>query len=285
MLKKYLVNSRPYSWVDLILVGLLAKFSVTSELVFVNKDFFMALSLIFLWVALNFFLEYTHSYSYKGRFLKVHGMFFFALGGLIGLMINPLSFVFLAFLGIFTFIYLQKSRNSVFGNLSCVIRGVIESVFLFYALTFYVSTFTIPSMVLGFLVFMIYTARALVGDIRDHKHNRKAGKRTLPVVYGITQSRNITVIMLLLSAIIQIAYFSSFAIAVPIILFTVSVLFFSNGYVLHHLMIFTTMFFHVNMIYYFTQNDLLFTNLIYLGILLNMIFYPMLKRESNPKFV
>ena len=145
-----------------------------------------------------------------------------------------------------------KTGPGCCGNMGCMTRGVMESVFFFYALTFYVSTFTVPSLVLGLIIFMVYTARALTGDIRDYRHNRKSGKKTIPVVYGINQSKNVIMIILLLSAIIQIAYFNSFVIAIPLILFAVSMLFFSNGYVLHQLMIFTTMFFHINMIYKLT---------------------------------
>jgi 4-hydroxybenzoate polyprenyltransferase len=180
---------------------------------------------------------------------------------------------------------LQKNRNAVLGNFSSLARGLIESLYFIYALLLFTNSINQQQILIAIFILLIYAARAVVGDIRDVKPNGEAGKKTFPVTFGVRASKILVILLLLITAAIQIISFNSCLMTMPLLLFALALIFYNNGYVLHQLMILTTSFFHINLISYYTEQNLIFINLIFLGILLNFIFYPLLKRKSNPQFV
>jgi 4-hydroxybenzoate polyprenyltransferase len=171
------------------------------------------------------------------------------------------------------------------GNFSILIRGLIQTSYFFFVIFLLYPSINVNQILIGVLIILIYTTRALVADIRDVRHNKEAGKQTIPVVFGNKISKTFIAIILLSSVLIQIVFFNSYLVALPLVLFAIAVIFFSNGYILHQLMILTASFFHINFIAFFTNQNLIFFNIIYLGIFLNFIFYPLLQRRSNPTFV
>ncbi|MEE9525345.1 MAG: hypothetical protein V3V78_01940, partial [Candidatus Woesearchaeota archaeon] len=232
MLKK-LYNLRPYSWIDLFLVGLVARFSVIQNFMF--KDLFMILGLFFLWCFFNSALEFRHGYSYRSKpssLLLIISMLF----PIIGIYYNPISFVFVLLSMLLVGLYLLKDK--ILGNLSFILRGLIQSSYFFYALMFY-TDINFIHLIIGIVIFLIYSVRALIGDIRDVKHNREANKETFVVNYDVGLSIILIEIILILSILLIIHFFSLLA-AFPLFLFCSAIIFFRNGYVLHQLMIFTT---------------------------------------------
>ncbi len=284
-LKNYLLNVRPYSWVDLVLLGYLAKFFVTQNLIFAFSDAYFILGLLSLWFFFNIILEKKHNYKYRGAVFPVPAVAFLVLALGIGFANNPVSLLFVAFSTVFSFLYLQKKAVPLLGKLSFAIRGAIQAGYFLYALSFFTNdVFSVGASVISAMVFCIYGARSIVGDLRDVKHDCEWKKITLPVAFGRRNAAFITIALLVAAAALQVFYFHSYLVSVPVLLFMVLLFFYENGYVLHQLSIYKTSFVHIALISLFTSHDIFFGVLIYLGIFLNSVFYPLLERESNPKF-
>ncbi|MBN1156517.1 hypothetical protein JXA85_02810 [Candidatus Woesearchaeota archaeon] len=274
---KILYNLRPYSWIDLILIGMLAKFSVTRKLVFNSNDLVVAIALLSLWFFYQFLLERKHSYLYRGCFKLLPTIVTLVIPIVISILSRPISIVYIALSTLLIIAYLQKNRSALLGSLSSAVRGLIQVCYFLYAGSLYSAD---TSFILGFSIFLLYTSRAIMGDIRDYRHNKNAGKNTLVVNLGIGKSLIIMELLLLL----VVVSLANFPVIIPVILFGLGVLFYRNGYIMHQLMIHTTSFTWINLIAYHTYQNLVFTNLIYLGVFLNTVFYPLLKRKSNPEF-
>ena len=270
---------------DLILLGFLAKFSITKNLEFVLGDFYLIGGLLLLWAFYNFVLEAKHNYAYRGKTSLYLPALAIVLAIVLSAYQNMSSLVPLFASVLLVLIYLQKNKNAFLGNFSTVTRGLIQSSYFLYAVLFLSNSINQPQIIISILIFLLYNVRALVGDMRDIKHNMAASKRTFPVTFGILPCKCLVVTLLVVVVVVQVLNFGSYLISLPLALFAVSLVFSENGYVLHQLFISTTSFFHINFIGYFTTQNLVFTNIIFLGILLNFIFYPLLKRESNPVFV
>ena len=284
-MKKQILDLRPYSWVDLVLLGYLAKFSVARELIFSPDDSFFVVCLLFLWFFFNLALEKKHSYNYRGKIKIIFPVIFLIFVTIISIYKNAMSLIPLVISCMLVLFYLQKNKNKLLGILSSVIRGLIETTYFVFVLVLLGSSINETRALLCICIFLIYTVRAIIGDIRDKKHNKEAKKQTIPVLFGAENSKYIVIAMLLIVSLIIIFYFNSVLVAIPLILFGILLLYYSNGYVLHQLMILTTSFFCANCITILTNQNLFFLNLIYLGIFLNQVFYPLLERKSNPKFI
>lgn len=284
-LRHYLLNVRPYSWIDLVLLGYLSKFFVSGKMVFELSDSYFIAGLLSLWFFFNILLEKKHGYEYRGKVSHVPAIGFLLLASAIGAAANPISVVFVALSAVFSIAYLQKKVVPALGKLSFVTRGFIQVSYFLYALAFFTSDiFSAGSIAISAMVFCIYAARAIVGDLRDIKHDSERGKMTLPVTLGKKPAAVLAALLLLAAAGLQIFFFHSFIVSLPVLLFMVLLFFYENGYVLHQLSIHKTSFFHISLISLFTSHDAFFAVLIFLGVFLNSVFYPLLERKSNPKF-
>lgn len=285
-LRHYLLNVRPYSWVDLVLLGYLAKFFVSGKMAFDFSDSYFIAGLLSLWFFFNILLEKKHGYEYRGNVSHVPAIGFLILASAIGAATNILSIVFVVLSVVFCIIYLQKKDVPVLSKLSFITRGFIQAFYFLYALAFFTSdVFSVGALAISAMVFCIYAARAIVGDLRDIRHDSGRGKMTLPVSFGAKPAAAIAALLLLTAAALQIFFFHSFVVSLPILLFMVLLFFYENGYVLHQLSIHKTSFFHISLISLFTSHDVLFPVLIFLGVFLNSVFYHLLERKSNPKWV
>ncbi len=280
---KQLLNLRPYSWIDLIFLGVLAKFSISSQFIFSIKDIWFPICLLSLWFFFNILLEKKHSYSYRAKSKVIFAFLSLLISVVIGLVLNPLSLIPLTFSVILVFFYLQKNKDKFFGSLSGLFRGLIQSCYFVYAILLYTNHISQLTLFITLVIFLIYFARALIGDLRDFKHNKDANKQTIPTLIGKFNSIAIIEFLLFLSALL-LSLKIYFWITIPLILLAISLLLFKNYYFLHQLTIITTMFFSLNLVFYFLGINLWLINLAYLGIILNMLFYPLLERKSNPDF-
>jgi hypothetical protein len=284
-LRSYLLNTRPYSFVDILLLGLLAKASTARALSFAPDDLYPAAGLLALWCFYNLILEFKHSYAYRGKTSVLPSLLFLALAVGVGLLRNPVALVFVGASTLLVLVYLQKNRNRLLGNFNNVVRGLIQSSYFLYAQTFSTDRVSAQAAVIALLVFLLTTARGLVGDIRDVRHNSEAQKKTFPVTFGVARTRHFVVALLLVAAAIEVIFFRAFFIALPPVLFAVAAWYHRNGYALHQLSIVTTSFFSACLVAHLTGQSVSFINLIYVGIFLNMVTYPLLERKSNPLFV
>ncbi len=283
-MKKTIYNLRPYSWIDLLLIGLVAKFSLTGQLIFTQKDISMFIGLMSLWFFFNLVLELRHNYSYRAKSSTTIALISILPALIIGYYTNRLSITFIIISTLLVIIYLFKNKNQILGNLSSIIRGLIQITYFLYALMLYTNTINTTQVILSIIIFLIYTSRALIGDIRDRKHNKEAGKNTFIVNYGLNLGIILIEILVLSSILILIRYFN-ILITIPLVALCVMLPFYKNGYIMHQLMIIITSFLSINLISYFTNQSLIFTNIIFIGIFLNIVFYPLLKRKSNPKTI
>lgn len=282
---RHLLNLRPYSWVDLILLGYVAKCSVTRSLEFAADDLAFVGGLLGLWTFYNLALEARHHYPYRGRVSAAAPLIFLALAATIGLAVTPLTLVPVALSTGLVWAYLHKNENVGLGAASSLARGLIQACYLWYARMFFSTSLDAAAAALGLAVLLLYTARALVGDLRDVAHNREAGKRTFPVTFGVPVCTVVTVGLVLAAAGVLTGVFGSVQLTVPLLLTALPLALYKNGYVLHQLMIFATTYTHINVILFLTGGHLRFSNLVYAGVLLNMVCYPLLARRSNPQYV
>lgn len=285
MLKKYLLNLRPYSWVDILFLGFVAKFYGQRTLSFSSSDILPAVGLLMLWFFFNLVLEARHGYKERGKVSILPAVVALLLSIGIGVQHNPNSLLWIGASTILVVIYLQKNRNQFLGTSNNVVRGLIQSTYFFYAVDLYHVGFDTKIWILGLLIFLLITARSLVGDIRDVKHNKVANKQTVPVVWGVPVTEVIILILLLFSVVVTGEAFNNYWLTLPAVLFGIGLLCTKNGYVLHQLMVVTCTFFLANLLISFTGQSVLFMNLLYSGIFLNLFFYPLLPRKSNPLFV
>ncbi|EKE20276.1 MAG: hypothetical protein ACD_8C00028G0001 [uncultured bacterium] len=281
----YFLNARPYSWIDLVMLGYLAKFSITKTLSFSISDSPLLAGLLCLWLFFNFILEKKHAYDYRGSIAFLPAMAPLLIATTIGFLKNPSTILPVLISTILIAIYLQKNMHALLGNFACIVRGLIESSYFIFAVLFFSKTISLSSIVLSVVIFLVFIARSLIGDIRDIKHNKIANKKTFPVTFGIAKSIAVISLLLITTGILIVAYFGQPQIATPLLLLCVGFLFTKNGFILHQLSILTTSFFFISLIALMTNQNIFFFNLIFLGIWMNMIFYPLLERKSNPRFI
>lgn len=286
MFKHYLLNLRPYSWVDFILLGWLAKFSVDNQLGFETKDFYLAAAILLLWAFYNILLELVKGYQERGTMSVFPAIIALLAATVLGYAGNGATLVWVVISTVFVVAYLLKKRVRFFGRVNNLVRGLIQASYLLFAITYYNAPLTGEIWWLAGAIVSLTFARSLVGDIRDIKHDAESSKQTLPVVLGIPIAKTLSTVAILVTILISTLVLNvAWAVTLPLWLFALAVILYRNGYVLHQLSILTTSAFAVNLIFAFTSQDLAIINLVYAGIFLNQIYYPLLSRKSNPTFV
>ncbi|HLC79784.1 MAG TPA: UbiA family prenyltransferase [archaeon] len=285
-LRHLLFNVRPYSWVDLVLLGYLAKFMVTKNLVFELNDLFFISGLLSLWCFFNIALEAKKKYAYRGNITFLASLPFMLIGIIIGAVNGVLPALFAILSIVFCFIYLEKKFNPLLGLASSLVRGIIQIFYFLYVLTFFSNEiFVFEVVALSLMILMLYTVRAIIGDLRDIIHDKRAGNSTLPILLGEKKSVLLCSVVLIATASLQIVFFNFYIASIPVILFAILLFFYNNGYILHQLSIHKTSFFSLSMISAITSQSTVFIALIFLGIFLNSVFYHKLERKSNPKWI
>lgn len=279
----YVANLRPYSWIDLIFVGYLAKAIKFKTIMLELTDIYFIISLLAMWFFYNSLLEKKHNYDYRAKHSHLDTIVY----GLIAVIISatkPTSLIFLFIAFVLNFIYLQKQSIQFLRTSSTLVRGLIHSAYFLFAISFNNIQISPQIVIYSIILCLIMTIRSLVGDLRDIKHNSKAGKKTLAVTLGEEHCETLILIGLILLFIINSLLFNGLALSMPIIIFFASVLTISNWYVLHQLAVIWTMFIVINYIALTGNLNIYLFNLIFLGLTLNLVFYPTLQRKSNPKF-
>ena len=109
----HLLNLRPYSWIDMLLVGFLAKFFVTKELSFNFQDIYFSIGILSMWLFFNSILEIKHNYNYRQKESVVMPLTYILFAIITGAFINPISNIFILFSVAFVLLYLQKNRNKI----------------------------------------------------------------------------------------------------------------------------------------------------------------------------
>lgn len=280
----HLMNLRPYSWIDLLLLGFVAKIIVTREFSIEIIDVSMLVGILSLWFFYNLLLEFYKAREYRAKPSLTLTFAFLILGITLGAVYNPLTLLFSIGSTLFVLLYLLKNTFTSLGVLSSFIRAIIQSQYYLYALMFYCRNISLENYAFAIAVFFFMTARSLIGDVRDIAPDKKRNKNTFPVIFGLPATIALIEASLVFVLGVLIILFNNILVAFPIILIFLSVLFYRNGYVLHQLMIVVTSFVSVNIIALSLNLSLILINILFLGIFLNLLLYPLLPRKSNPSF-
>ena len=282
-IKKQLLNLRPYSWVDLILLGYLVNFSATHVLSFSFNDLVFIVETFLWWFFFNSIFEMKKNHSYRAHVPRILPTLFLLSLIILALLVNKTSLVPLVVSVTGIILYLKKNEQKFWGVTSCITRGLIQASFFVFLLFFLKKEINTEQIIISVVVFLLFTERAILGDLRDEKPDKTRNKMTIAVVLGIKNAKWLSILLLLISASVLYVYFDSALLVLPLLLLTFFLFFYSNGYILHQLMIFTTSAIWVNCIAISTEQNLVLLNLVYLGILFNLVFYPLLERKSNPR--
>lgn len=130
-IKKQILNLRPYSWVDLILMAFLAKFSVTKFLAFSFGDTILVVEVLFWWFFFNSILEMKKNHSYRAQVPKILPILFLIPTITLAFWKNVVSLIplFISIVGIL--LYLKKNEKKILGNYELCCEG-IDPIFLLY---------------------------------------------------------------------------------------------------------------------------------------------------------
>ncbi len=273
-----IINSRPYSWGDLVILGFLAKFSVTGKLSFEPWDFFMVFCLLSLWLFFNFILENRHNYNYRQGVSKAFSYFWLIMAGTIAVVAKIEVQALIIVSIVFVYIYLYKNKNAVLGIISPLIRGSIQAIYFIIASQFYFQEAK-NREIISLIILASFIVRSIVGDLRDIEIDTKRNKITLPVFFGDRAARAISIMFLLSIIEIEKFCFGSFWVAVPAIVFVLTLFFYKNNYVLHQASIVFTTFIQLNMIAVHNSDSLILLNVVFMGLWFNFLFYPLLERK------
>ena len=278
-----IVNSRPYSWGDLVVLGFLAKFMAIKKLEFEPRDLSMVSCLLSLWLFFNFILENRHDYPGRQNVSKTFSYVWLALAGTMALTANVQAQALILVSTFFVYVYLYKNKNVVLGVTSSLTRGVIQVIYILIAAQFYTQAGG-DWKIISLIVLIALVARSIAGDIRDTKIDTKKNKQTISVRFGDKTAKAATIIFLLILVIVEVRHFGSLWISLPALVFALTLSVNNNGYVLYQASAVFTTFTSLNLIAVYTGGNLTLLNIVFIGSWLNLIFYPLLDRGSNPIF-
>ncbi len=276
-----IANLRPYSWVDLVFVGYLAKTIALGGLNFALSDLWFIIALLAMWFFYNSLLEKKHDYDFRAG----HKIFITLISATIPVIIatlKPLSLIFVVLAFGLNYLYLQKQSLPQLRLVSIIIRGFIHSNYFLFTIFFFSAQKSENLIFYTIMLFSIMCIRSLIGDLRDIKHNADKGKKTLAVILGQEKSFMLISITLIMLFSLNLIMFNNLQILLPFLIFFLAMLIYQNWYVQHQLSVIWTMFVTLNYIGIISGVNLIIINLIFTGLTLNMVFYPFLKRESNP---
>lgn len=279
-LKAYIILVRAYSIIDVVLLFLLAhSFSNGNNPLGLREVVGVAITL-FLWAVLTLSLEAKHKHAYRAYISYLWPVLFAALATGISLFFNFESVIFVFLVVLFTDFYIKKETNMFWGATSSIWRGLYQSSLFFFCLSLYktIGTFTIPEIMVGVTICFLHISRNLIADVRDVAFDRL----TFTVQYGNKKTYLITLFSFLAGATLLLSSLKSLPIIVPLLMICTILLFYDDGFVLHRVSIMVTSFTFVNTIFFLKGASLLYPNLLFLGILSNLLFYEKVARPSNP---
>lgn len=278
-IKNYLLLLRPYSLVDLLTVFLLSRFMAAGAISYGVKDFLVFLSFLAFWGFLTWGSDARHRHPYREKIDPRFPYLLLVFPAVISLAYNPLA-LFLGFvIWIFAIFYMRKNEPGIFGSTSFISRGLYQSFLFLFGTFLYANNISMTSVFISLLIFCLYAARNLVGDIRDAEFD----KHTFPVKHGIPVSYYTTVLFYLMATGILYYSFQNIFLLYPVLLMISFTLFFKNAYALHRCALALTTFLMVEVIFINDYSTIVFLNILLTSVLFNLIFYDLIPRPSNPK--
>jgi hypothetical protein len=266
MFKDCLLITRPYSLVDLALVGLLANIIAVGQIIPNMWLFLDILIPLMFWIA---FLYLTENRKKRIHVPVPLSIAFLLIPVVLIFLINPLSLVFLPFALVVLYLYSQKNSNKYLGMFSFLSRGLftvlafltIISLHGFNLLDPTINSYT--PLLIG--IFLLSSSRNLVGDIRDYGVDR----HTFTTHFGKLPSLAVSSLMLLLVILLFLDPILTFPLY---ILLLIMVLTRNNAFNLHKLYVLTTTFFFMNYLLNILGISPAFSDVLYLSVVLNFTY-------------
>lgn len=277
----YLLMSRPYSWLDSAAMLLLAKALVQGasfqiDLLF---DGLVFAAILLLWFGFCWLLESAHRHPNRPPISFRVAAIAFAAGGLVAALINPVTIIFSGAYCFLAFLYSRKEASRFLGACSFVFRGAAQACGFAIAALCY-SSLKPEFFLVGIAVGGVISSRSLSGDLRDVAFD----KLTFPVAFGGFAASSVVSLLKLFASFLATSLFGSLYISFPLLAECALQVLSRNNYKLHKLYVIGSVVFLANMALSAAQlhSALLFTNLIYAGVLLSEISYHKIPRQSNP---
>jgi hypothetical protein len=269
-----IILTRPYSWIIIVLLGILANIIANKNFIIDANLFFDCFVAILVWFATSSASEFFHRNIDKRGVTspKLPIVLFFILAFSL-IYKNILTIIFLPILIVAVIAYSYKIKNWFLSSFSFLIRGVLEICVILIVLFFHGFYSIVNVLPIIISVYLLTISRNLIGDIRDVKFD----KYTFPKKYGSKTGYIVSSILVILSLIL----IPNIEIMLPMILYLVLLLISRNAYLLHRLSVMTMIFIIANYALFMLNQNLFFTNIIFVGVLLNFT-YPLVPRKSNP---
>ena len=277
---KPLLMTRPYSWVGVILISIIANMTSKKILIFDGELLLDCAVGLLLWITTIFFVEHFHEKEDKRTRIPpwVPASLIFLLS-LIMAFKNIFTLLLLPLMLLFVMLYALKIKDWMLSCFSFMFRGLLEVVGFLVIFFFHSNHFSNEIFPLLLTIFLITNSRNLIGDIRDVNFDRY----TFPKKYGIKLSYLVSATLIILSIIILPNIYANIHVALPLVTILTLMIFVRNAYILHRIFVVATIFFFVNYIALFlNEGNMALFNLLFIGVILNFT-YPLVPRKSNPE--
>lgn len=280
ILKRLFVLIRPYSTVDVLMLLMLAKcLNHPPSLLLDLRDAYYAVVYLLLWAFLSLLLEAEHKHPYRGQVTHAIPLIAFFLAAFACAARTPMSLAPLALLGISAWLYTKKNVSVVIGHISCFLRGTYQaSLFLLGMLLYGHSTLAEQPLLIVLAIFLLYSGRNLVADIRDIAFD----ETTIPARYDRRTSYIISLACYVLAGCVLLIAFSSISVVFPIIVMALLMIVYDDAYNLHRCSILLTSFISCNIVLTTQSIPLVYSHMLFLGGMVNLVTYNLTPRLSNP---
>jgi len=279
-IKKYLVLVRAYSIVDVWLLLLVARTLAISYIPFSIIDIIAGINILCVWGMLTLSLEAKHRHAYRGHISYFVPIILALTSTIISAFFNIQAIIFLLLTCLFTYLYIKKETNPFWGATSSLWRGLYQAALFFFSLSLYksITNFSISDLTLGAVILLLHLSRNLIADVRDVAFDRL----TFTVQFGIHASYYVSLLCYTIASLLLFFSFSSLFILAPVLTISSILLFYDDGFMLHRISIMVTSFTFINIIFLLQGIPLIYSNLLFMGIVSNFLFYEKVARPSNP---
>jgi len=279
-LKKYIILIRAYSIIDVILLLLLARMLAIGSALFSWRDVVIGVGVIFLWGVLTLSLEAKHNHAYRETICYSVPIIFLVAASSIAYLFNPQALLFIFFVSLFTYFYIKKETNEFWGMTSSFWRGMCQVAIFFTCWSLYalIGLISLREIGVAIIVLCFHLSRNLIADVRDAEFDRL----TLVVFWGRRVSYLIALTCFIVGGTVLFLLFPTIFVIFPVIVISLLLVVYDDGFMLHRLAIMVTSFTFVAIILFLKSANLFYPNLLFLAIVSNFLFYEKVARPSNP---
>lgn len=266
-LQERLLETRPYSWMGTILIGIAAHVLVTQRLTLSLMFGVTVLVSWLMWIAGSTVPEYMRKrYEYGSEPNLLFALLPVVVVAGIALFFNPVSLFFVGLFFVGTMLYIGKVKYRTLGMVSFLFRGVAEISLILLIFSVH-NTALLPEPGLEFMaaVYCMTASRNLVGDLRDVGVDENTF-----AVYSFDLAHTTSMVLAIVPILLILQ---------PLIVFPLGIAAFftvflggSNPYTTHRLYVICSLFFVANYIISLLGGSLILSNMVFIGVLLNFTY-------------